>query len=176
MRKTTCSHKDGVYHLIAAVIAVVFLQLLYMCVSISPFNHTKWSMHSLCLSNRRIRWFHNTLLTWANLYWRFIISGKSIYLQDLEWCLKMLLAQTRKLTCLLLHHLVILLLREGQSDGVICCLCQRLWFRENNSLSNRLYGSTTLTHATVVIRGVGSSTVLWVLEPLSSYRSSPHKQ
>ncbi len=157
MWMATCAHKEGVYRSVAAVIAVLFTFLhLRMCVKLSPFTinfvfyllsfNTKWRPYSLFLSHRGIRWFHNTPLKWSDCCWRFIISGQSIYLPDLERCLKMVLAHTRELTCLLLHHLVILLLGEAQSDGVMYFLCQRLWFtvRENNLLSNLLYCSAIL--------------------------------
>lgn len=95
----------------------------------------------------------------------------SIYLPDLE--LKMLLAQTREITCLLQHHLVILLLGVVQSDGVIYFLCQLLWFTVGLAFQSTVWLGDSL-HAAVVIRGVRNSTVLWVLEPRSLYRGSPY--
>lgn len=72
-----------------------------------------------------------------------------------------------ELTCLLLHHLVILLLGEGQSDGVIdfplpesLVHCQR---KQLTVQSTVRLGDTL--HAAVVIRGVGNSTVLGIRAP-----------
>lgn len=98
-----------------------------------------------------------------------IISGESLYLPDLERCLKLVLAPTREQTCLLLHHLVITWRRPN--DGVIYFLCQT----QTLAVQSTVRLSDTL-HAAMVIRGVGASTVLWEVEPQSLCRNSPFKQ
>lgn len=69
------------------------------------------------------------------------------------------LAPTRELTWLLLHHLVILLLGEGQRDELMCPLPGSLVHRLRKQLTvqSTVQLSDTL-HAAVVIRGVGNST------------------